>query len=169
MYWTNQKSLFSMKWKWLDTRSNMKKSMTLRNRLLLLLTITSFSFGCNNSPIREKLLGASVKYWDVCNDETGRIEGAYRFAEDGSCIWMINSRKGPRHYYMAEDVQRDEVWSLDDSILTFRNWHVRILYISEDTLIMKDLDFPSLPIILTKSLDQSDLGVPPSKLKPKNR
>ena len=144
----------------------MKKSVTLRNKLLLILIATVL--GCNSNPIEKKLLGDGVKYWDVHDRETSRVDGAYRFAKDGSCIGMINGRNGHRHYYMPNDAVRDEVWSLQDSILNFCNWRSSILYISDDTLILQNLDLPVLPIIFTKSLDQSDLGVPPSKLKHKN-
>ncbi len=122
--------------------------------------------GCYNNPIEKKLLGDGVKYWDVHDRETSRVDGAYRFAKDGSCISMIYGSNGSRHYYTYSDMTWDEVWTLEDRILSCCNWHDSILYISEDRLILQNLDSP---VIFTKSLDQSDIGVPPSKLKPKNR
>ncbi len=135
--------------------------MTLRNKLLLILVATVL--GCYNNPIEKKLLGDGVKYWDVHNRETSHVDGAYRFAEDGSCIWMINGSNGHRHYYMADDVLTDEVWSLNDNVLTYCNWTDRIIYISGDTLVLQNMDYSPVPAIFTKSIDQSDIGPPPKQ------
>ena len=133
---------------------------------LILFTMCALVQGCNGDPIREKLTGDGVKYWDAYNRETGAIEGAYRFSADGSCIWMANGRNG-RYYYMPDDVIASETWTLKQDFLTYCDRRNSIISISDDTLILRFLSPQGFLDTLTKSQDQSDVGVPPNKLKRK--